>query len=172
MRQKKLIIITAVLLALTIGLTGCGKKAAEKAAEKATENAIEKATNGQADVDISGNTVSVNTDQGSYQAGGNVDLPAGFPDDVYVADGNITAAFSTTETNGYTVSIESSQSVSELKALYEQKLQSEGWNISLNMTFEGSASLSAEKDQRIVSIGMNPDDSGKTVVVISTYQQN
>ncbi|PIY96333.1 MAG: hypothetical protein COY66_04270 [Candidatus Kerfeldbacteria bacterium CG_4_10_14_0_8_um_filter_42_10] len=160
------------LFLLISGFGGCGKKAAEKTAEEATERALESSTGGQADVDISDNTVTVNTNAGSYQVGGNVDLPSDFPDDVYVVDGTITAAITSVENKGYTVSIETTQSVNDLKTLYEQKLADEGWTVNLTMTYEGGASVGGEKGNRIVSIGINPSEEGKTTVVVTTSETN
>ncbi|PIS42246.1 MAG: hypothetical protein COT24_04245 [Candidatus Kerfeldbacteria bacterium CG08_land_8_20_14_0_20_40_16] len=167
-KKVTLIAMFLALFLLISGFGGCGKKAAEKA----TEKAIETVTNGQADVDVSDNTVTINTNTGSYQAGGNVDLPSDFPDDVYVVDGNITAAITSVENNGYTVSIETTQSVNDLATLYEQKLKDEGWTITLTMAYEGTASVGGEKDNRMVSVGMNPNEEGKTIVVITTSETN
>lgn len=168
MINKKSFYVIPIALVIVVGLTGlsCGKTATEKAAEKE----IETATNGQADVDVSNNTVNVTTNQGSWQAGENVSLPTGFPDDVYVVDGNITAAFTTNETNGYTVSIETTQSVNDLQTLYDTELKADGWNITFSMAASGSATLGGQKDNRTVSVGISSGDEGKNMVVISTFE--
>lgn len=166
MSHKKTLFLISLLLSVSIVLIGCGKKTAEKA----TEKALEKATNGQADVDVSQNTVTMNSNGGSWSAGENVSLPDNFPDDVYVVEGKITIVSTVTETNGFAISLETSKSASELKSLYEEKLREKGWNISMSLAYEGSVTIGAEKDNRTVSVSINPGDEGKTIVVLSTSQ--
>ncbi len=163
--NKRIFLIIPIVLVMSLGIIGCGKKASDKAAEKA----IETATNGQADVDVNNNTVHVNTNGGSWEAGDNVSLPSNFPSDIYVVDGKITAAITSTETNGYTISIEATQSVSDLKALYDQKLKADGWEITLSMATSDGAAIGGQKNNRVISVGINPGDEGKTIVVIGTY---
>ncbi|MDD5566970.1 MAG: hypothetical protein PHH01_02135 [Patescibacteria group bacterium] len=165
MLNKKIWFIAPMLVvAIALVLTGCGKSSAEKAAEKA----LETATNGQADVDVSENTVKINTNNSSYEAGENVSLPDGFPDDIYLVDGNITAAFTYTKDKDYSISIETSKTVSEVKALYDTELKADGWAITSSMVYEGSAAIWAEKENRMVSVGINKgSEDGKNTVVIS-----
>jgi len=160
--MKKLFVVI-FCLALALVVSGCG----EKAVEKAAETAIEQSTGGQADVDIGTNSIKVNTNEGSLQVGGNISLPSGFPSDVHVIDGTITAATTVTEGEAYTVSIETSKSVAAAKSEYETELKNDGWNVTLAMTFEGGATLAAEKDNRSVSVSMSESD-GKTLVVLGT----
>lgn len=172
--QKKHIslIILALVLVSGIILSGCTKKASEKAAETVTEKAIEKSTNGQADVDISTNTVTINTNGSSFQAGENVSLPSGFPSDIYVIDGTLKSATTTNENNGYSLSIETSKSLSNARDQYEQKLKDEGWTVTATMNFQGSASIVAEKDNRSVSVMVSESDGKTTVVVITSEKSN
>lgn len=163
MRNKKLVFLAVFLLAATIVLSGC-KTASEKAAEKI----IEKATNGQADVDIGTNTVRINTNTGSYQAGGNVAVPSGFPSDVYRIDGTLTSAQTTSQANGYILTIETTKSLTEAKNLYDQHLANDGWTVTSSMSYQDTVAIFADKGNRIASIGINVTD-GKNIVVIQTY---
>lgn len=163
MHKKKIVLLGVILLAAVLVLSGC-KSASEKAAEKA----IEGATNGQADVDISTNTVTVNYNGGSYQAGGNVSLPDGFPSDVYIIDGTMTAAMTTNQSNGYTVSIDTSKTVNEVKTKYESELRDDGWTISSSTTFQDSMGIFASKGNRYCNVGASLT-SGKVTAVITTY---
>lgn len=166
--KKQGIGIALALAAFAVLLTGCTKKVAEKTTESATERAIERATNSQVDVDLATNSVKINTNGGSYQFGGNVALPTGFPDDVYIIDGTLTSATTATENSGYTVSIETTKSVEEAKALYETQLKNEGWTIALSMQYESSAAVGGQKGNRNVSVSIAQDTPGKTLVVLST----
>lgn len=166
MKKFYIFALCVVLTGMAFVVTGCGKKTAEKAAEKA----IEKATNGQAEVDIGTNSVKINTNAGSFQAGENISLPSGFPSDVYVIDGTIKAASTVTEGEAYTVSIETSKSVTAAKEAYESKLKENGWNVTLSMDFQGSASLAAEKGDRTVTVSIG-ESEGKTLVVLGTSKK-
>lgn len=168
MKQRIFFFIGMIAVFVLLG-AGCGQKVAERASESAAERAIEKSTNGDVDVDLGTNSLKVNTNGGSYQYGGNVMLPSGFPDDVYVIDGTLTSASKTTENAGYTVSIETTQSVAAAQALYDEKLKSEGWEISLSMTYENSASVGAQKGDRSTTVSiMKNSDNDKTLVVLTT----
>lgn len=160
--MKKTLIIAACLL-LVVVLSGC-KKAAEVAAEKG----IESATGGQADVDIDDNSVTINTNAGSFAAGGNVSLPDDFPADVHVADGTITAATTNTETSGYSVSIQTNESVTSLKDEYESELKKDGWDVTMSLTIQDGATLGAEKDNRTTSVSISKGSDGQTTVILVT----
>lgn len=160
-RTKQLLTVLAIV-AVALTVTGC-----KKTAEKVAESIIEKSTNGQADVDVDNDQVTINTNGGSYQAGENISLPDGFPTDVYVVDGTIKSAITTKANEIYNVSIETTKSVSDVKSEYESKLQSEGWTITVNATYGGSASLAAEKANRQVSVIIGETD-GKATVTLGT----
>jgi len=166
-RMSKRTLVIALLIFVTLPAAGCAKKAAEKTAE----NAIEKSTNGTADVDIKDNSVTVNTNGGSWQAGEQVSLPSGFPSDIYVVDGTIKTAVTTVAGQAYMIALQSTKTVSEIKTLYESKLAAEGWTISANMTIQTSVSLVAEKGNRTVTLSISPSDDGTTVVSITTAQK-
>jgi hypothetical protein len=165
MPNKKTLLLLTLVLAAGLILSGCTKKAAETA----TEKAIEDATNGQADVDIDTNSIKVNTNTASMQIGGNVAMPENFPDDVYVIDGTLTYALTSTEGKSYSIVVETSKSVSEVKSLYENKLVEDGWTINVNSMIQGSLGLGAQKGNRTVTITSSELD-GKTSVSITTSE--
>jgi hypothetical protein len=163
MHKKKILLLGTMLLAAVLVLSGC-KSAEEKAAEKL----IESGTNGQADVDIGTNSVKINTNAGSYQAGGNVTLPSGFPSDVYIIDGTLTSAQTNTATSGYIVSIETTKTVTEAKDLYDRHIVSDGWTLNSSMVYEGSALIYGSKGNRTLQIGINTGSTG-TIVAVTTF---
>ena len=156
--MKKVFIIAAVLV-LAITLTACGEKTAEKKAEKA----IETSTGGTADVDIDDETVTVNTNAGSFTVGEEVDLPENFPSDIHMIDGTIKMATETTEIEGFSVSIETSKSVSVAKTEYLEQLVDDGWTITGTLDFTETASIMAEKDDRTVTVTILETDGVVTV---------
>lgn len=165
--NKRTLVIAALIL-VTLPAAGCAKKASDKTLEKA----IEKSTNGTADVDIKNNSVTINTNGGSWQTGEQVSLPSGFPSDIYVVDGTIKTAVTTVAGQAYMIALSSTKTVSEIKALYESKLVSDGWTISANMTIQTSVSLVAEKGNRTVTLGISPSDDSTTVVSLTTAEKS
>lgn len=158
-------VIPPLFLALTLGLTGC-----KSAADKAVEKAVEHATNTSVDVDSSTNTVRINANGASWETGDSVSLPANFPDDIYVADGKLKVAIASDATQGFTVSLESTESVANLKALYEKELKADGWTITNTIDIQGSSSVMATKAKRSVTVTIGPnEDKSKSVVSINTY---
>ncbi len=75
------VVVAGLVLA---GLVGCGA-AAEKAAEEATERAIEDQTGGSAEVDLDDGSISVEGEDGGFEAGAG-QVPDEWPDDVPLPD--------------------------------------------------------------------------------------
>ncbi len=167
MSNKKALLALTLVLAASLVLSGCTKKAAESAAEKA----IEKATNSQADVDIGTNSIKVNTNTGSMQIGGNVVMPENFPDDIYVIDGTLTYALTASSGKSYTITIETNKSVNEVKNIYENKLAEDGWTINVNSMVQGSLGLGAQKSNRSVTITASEIDSKTSVSIITSENE-
>lgn len=157
--------LTLLVLGLGFGLTAC-----KSAADKTVESAIESTTGTDVDVDSSQNRVAVNVNGTSWETGDQVSLPANFPDDIYVVEGTLKVAIANDAMQGFTVSLETTKSVSDVKALYTKELADDGWTITGTVDIQGSASVMATKAKRstTVTIGANEDKS-KTVVSINTY---
>lgn len=163
MHKNKFLILSIILVAIGFLFSGCTKKVAEKT----TEKIIEKNVGSEANVDLNNDQLTIETEQGVYQAGEQVSLPYGFPDDVYVIDGNIVAAMAMTEEQGYSVSVVTNKSVSEVKSEYEEKLKAADWNINLRMDYGESATLSATKANRTVSVSATASSDGTTVTIVT-----
>ncbi|MFH0952525.1 MAG: hypothetical protein V1838_05115 [Patescibacteria group bacterium] len=164
--MKKHHIIGLVLVlafAFTMG-AGCG----EKTAEKKAENAIESATNQDVDVDLDNDTVTINTSEGSFSSGENISLPDSFPSDVHVVSGTITAATTVTENEAYSVSVETTKSVADVKSEYEDQLAADGWTVTMSLSIGTGTTIGAEKGDRTVTITIDQADNGKTVVILAT----
>jgi hypothetical protein len=131
------------------------------------EKSIEKSTNGQADVDLSNESVKINTNEGTFAVGGEISLPSGFPSDVHVIDGTIKSAVTIKENESYTITVETTKSISQAKSDYETELKADGWTINATVDLTNASSLSAEKGNRTVSVVIS-ESEGKTMVVIGT----
>jgi len=123
--NKNITTIIIIVVVLIIGGILWGVLGRESAEQKA-ETAIEQATGGSADVDIDNNSVTINTSEGSFEVGENVTLPADFPTDVHVPAGTLIGVTTIAENNGYTVSLESSQSADNVISDYKLQMASDG----------------------------------------------
>jgi hypothetical protein len=86
-----------------------------------------------------------------------------------VVEGTLKVAIANEAVNGFTVSLETPKSVSEVKSLYLQKLKDDGWTITTSMDIQGSSSIVATKGKRTVTVGISPNQSvSNTIVTIST----
>jgi hypothetical protein len=163
MNRKTYYLLPVLLLAMAFGLSGC-----KSASQKAAESLIEKSTNGQADVDLTNNSVRVNTNGSSWETGDNVSLPTDFPSDIYVPEGAIKTALKTESNNGFTVSLESTTSMADIKTAYESHFKSQGWTITTSGAIQNSFSYITQKSNRDLNIGIS-DADGKRIVSITTY---
>lgn len=164
--SKNTIIIIAVVAVLAIGGAVWGFLG-RKAAENTIESAIENSTNGSADVDLDNNTVTINTNAGTFQTGESVTLPSSFPGDVHVTDGTLVSATSVTENSGYSVMVQSTASVDSVKAEYEREFTADGWTSQASLSYSGSVTLSYEKENRTATVTISEAD-GKTSVILTT----
>ncbi|MFC1686991.1 hypothetical protein ACFL0L_00220 [Patescibacteria group bacterium] len=157
--MKKLFILPILVLGVVLVLSGC-----TKTVENKVEDSIEDSTGGQADVDLDDGSIRVETDDGTFEAGDDVSLPSGFPSDVHVYDGTITAA-STTGDDFFVVSVQTSDSPSTVKNKYETELADDGWEVTSTLTLPTGITLGAEKGNRYVTVSAGEED-GDTFVTI------
>jgi hypothetical protein len=172
--MMKRIALFSLALALMISLSAClspADKVSEKVGESMAERAIENATGGAADVDVDNENVTIKTDEGSFEAGENVKLPDDFPSDVYVYDGKLQGVIRTNENKGFTLTIETVDTVATVKAVYEEKMREAGWETAGSMDFGTSASLGGEKDGRTLSVIIGEGDAGKSNVILTVAEE-
>lgn len=161
--------LTVVILFFTLFLSGCGTKSL---VENQMEKNLEKNLGGDTEVDLNNGAISVQTKDGSLQVGGRVSLPEGFPNDVYIVEGQILSAMQNFGSVGYQVIISTSKSIAETQKLYNEKLKNEGWAIQNTMNLGTSFILSAVKDTRTLSVSIGDGDEAGVVSVIITITNN
>ncbi len=164
-RKIKFLSLLLILPIFTLVFTGCGKSVSQTVGEKAAEKIIENRMGGKANVDVDNGNVKINTAGGNLETGSNVKLPADFPSDVYIIDGNIVTAMSDQANKGFTISIEINKSLEEASSIYQAELKKQGWNITGTMNFGDSASVIAEKVNRTASVFISKSADKTTVVL-------
>jgi hypothetical protein len=165
----KKIFFVSLLATQIFVLTACSSLG-QKTAEKTTEKAIEKATGKDASVNINNKNININTNEGSLQVGETIQVPTQFPKDVFVISGTIKAAIRNNEQNGFTLNIRTDRTVSDVKKIYEDKLNTDGWKITSSTDLNDSASIIAEKGKRIVSVTLG-NENNLAIVVLSVMDK-
>lgn len=160
--------IAGLLLLLVLITTGCGQSVAEKMMEKNLENAM----GGDAEVDMDGDNIKIETEEGvSLEVGEGVSLPADFPEDIFVVEGEIVSVMKNVMGAGISVSVLSDKTMTEVKTMYEEKVVEDGWTMTANMSMGEMEMLVATKESRTlnISIGMEEDEN-KTAVVLNVME--
>ncbi len=156
------VVLVLVLVAAMLGAGGCGV-IAKKAVEGATG----------VKVDDNGDSVTIKGSDGSEStiSTGEGKLADDFPDSVPVYDGTITdsTVFSSNGVSQWTASVTTPDSVDDVKAFYEQRLEAEGWKTTFNMDSgsQGSRTVaySAELDDLTLTVTID-DSDGDTALGI------
>ena len=122
-------ILALVGLLAAFALTGCCPWLGEQAAEEA----IEQSTGGDVEIDDDGESVKIETDEGTMeiQGEGAAEVPAGFPSSMPIYDGDYTfsSAVETPEGQVYTLGIETGDGAGDVSEWYRGELSSNGWEI-------------------------------------------
>jgi hypothetical protein len=156
---KVLSVAVAVLAVFALG--GC-----QMAAEKATEKAIEGATGVK--VDKSGDEVTIEGKDGTkVTTSESGEAPAGFPSDVPIYPGKITA--SVVANNNYTIGIETSDDVAKVLGFYSAAADKDGWSKVADTKVPDGGVVSAKKGERIwqVAVGKSGKTAGGTQITLS-----
>lgn len=139
----------AVAGVMLLGL-GC-----KSPSQMATEKMIEAAAGGKANVDVNGNTIKVETKEGTAEFGGNK-LPDNWASDAPVYPGaTIQFSGAANPENGKAgtmVMLQTKDSGTTVLEYYKKELESQGWKINGTYQAGASATLAATKDNRTIGI--------------------
>lgn len=164
MRQIVLLSLAALCLA------GCGKSASERMAEAA----IEAQTGQKTEIDADKGEVKITTEQGEMKinTGGNTELPAAFPKDVYLPD-SYTVETSMEMPNVVVANLLTSGDASTVATAADKQMQAQGWKSSAMMQSEEGKVLMYEKDGRHATLSIAAgDEKGVSVSYqLATGQQ-
>lgn len=170
--MSKLLKAAVLMLVLLMVFAVSCQKSQEKVAEKATKKAIEHETSEKAEVNYGKNKVTVKTKEGKFELSkkGNVKVPEGFPDDIYIYPG-ARVAMSMKQPEGLSVTLVSSDEMNVVADKYAANMKKNGW------TEEGVAQmpqmrmLSYKKGDREAMIQMAPgSEEGKTMITIMAQE--
>jgi hypothetical protein len=172
-RPTVLLRAAATCAAAAVALTGCGN-AVDDLAEGAVERALENEIGPSADVQIDGDSFTLDTEEGSITAGAG-SVPEDFPADVPLPDGEVSFAQRLESGDGLTWSVVVTTS-GDPTAVTEQlraDLQSRGFTVEDASQFGGAdgagGTVLAEKADLSV-LALVADEGGQTVVTYTVSQ--
>jgi hypothetical protein len=148
---------------------GCGKSPGERA----TEAAIKATSGHDVDVERAGDTMTIRGPDGTeatVSQGGNLALPAGFPDDVYRPSAH--AVTSVIDVEGMQmVGMSTRTPAADVLAEARAAMERAGWKQVMAMEGEGGSMLAYEKDERHATLSIVPQDEGGTAVNVQLAQK-
>lgn len=150
-------------VAVSLALTGCGKKLGERIAEKAIEAGMSK--NGEhAKVDLSDGKMTIQGKDGTavFSTGKNAQIPADFPKDVFVPDGAAVMT-SITVPNGMSLVLTAKDNVESVIATYKGKMAASGWKEEMSMNQGDNAMLVYKKETRTATAILAKTDEGTQI---------
>lgn len=169
--NTKVILVVVIVVLVLLAWQGLGRFTGERMVERA----IERAADGNVDVDFDTDgegTVTVSGENGGtfqYSAGGAVEVPSDWPNDMPIMDGGTVSYVGTmnpqTGEPGAVVMFTTNEPVSAVSAYYTQALADNGWTIESTMNAGGTVILGASKDERQASIYVAGDENGTSVTV-------
>jgi len=197
MRIAAIVIAICTLTMTGFGCGGGSKDASEQTVEKTIEDSA-RAQGNDVDVDISGDSVSIKTEdnegnevtvnsdngqvvvkskEGSFATftGEDGALPEGFPTDVPVYPGvKIVSASSMTENETFSIQATTPDAVDAVLALYKKELKDKGWDEVNVMTQSGQVSmhmLNYSKDSRNLMVIITSEDSQTSIAITTMKEQ-
>lgn len=157
-------ILIGVIVVVLVVIGGCGM-IIKKASEKITEGMMERVTNGEADVDITGDgTIKVTTDKGTFETGNSV--PADWPKDVAVYRGASVQYSASSTDEGAALILDTEDSVADVVAYYKAEMAKSDWKIESTMEGGGTMILMGTKDDRSFSVAISSGSQGHTSITL------
>jgi hypothetical protein len=150
------------VLACLVTLAGCGKSTQEKVIEKT----IEEHTGSPASVQMSEGGIDIKTGQGEVKvaSGNTVEIPAGFPKDIYVYAG-AKVQTSMVMPGGRMLTLETADPVAKVTEAYQKEMTAAGWKQEMAMDSGDSRMLSYSKDKQHAQVTINADSDSATTTI-------
>lgn len=154
------------LMLVSLLVFGCGRNSVEKAVERQIEKSLEADGGGKAVVDIDGENISIETEDGSMKlsGGGKAKVPDNFPEDVLVYEGaDVQVALSMPD--GFSVVLQTKDAQAKVVDFYSAKMVDKGWSREMSADMGGQKMLAFKKDNRVVSLVTTGVDGGTQIAL-------
>ena len=125
-------------------------------------------------VDVEGDKVTFSDTEGAttVQAGKNVKLPQGFPDDVPVYEKATILSVVSRSKDEFAVSLQTGDAVKEVAGFYKTGMESKGWKSETAMDLPNRSILAYEKGNRAASVMIAADKDGGSVITLTSAAKN
>ena len=134
-----------------------------------TEKVLETASGGKAKVDLSGNTVKVETKEGTSEWGG-TKLPDNWPSDAPVYPGaSVQFSSSSNSKDGQPsamVMFQTKEAGPNVYEFYKKELVAQGWTVEQDIQSGDGAMVTATKDTRALSVTVATGDGQTDITVV------
>lgn len=157
--MKNYFLLIIVIISLLI-LSGCGNKNNKQTI------GYDIAGKTKAKVDIRGNNIKLESGSAKFQGGDKTTLPTNFPNDVYVIDGELQGVYQDTSVNGFVLTVKTDKTIEEIKKIYQEKLATNNWKILSDFSQTDVLNISAQKDDRNLTISAGKDGNQEMTVTI------
>lgn len=178
-RQSSPLLLLTGILVVTAGCQSVAENVSERVVEEVAEAAADEGVEIDLDTDGEGG-LTVETDEGTFQVGGNTELPDGFPSSLPIpGDASVTSSMSQSTESGDSIFVQLSTQTpfDELEADTIQGLEDGGWEITdttrtdsaelrsvlLVITgegYEGNVSLSSIGGQVMMAVALEDPTEG------------
>ncbi|SEB74560.1 hypothetical protein SAMN04489844_0972 [Nocardioides exalbidus] len=159
----------AVILVAVAGLvTACGgddasEKAGEKLGEKLAEQAMEDSGGGDVDVDVDGEDVTIESEEGTIAVGSG-EVPDSFPSELSIPDGEVVSSVDTPQGSLVTLDVEDPAGAFD-EAVAD--LEANGWTRVMVTEAEGTKMAQYSKGDASATV-LSDDASGQLTYTIGT----
>jgi hypothetical protein len=143
---------------------GCGRKASQSAGERIAEGLMKAATGGKADVDLSGDKVTVKTKDGEmkFAGSGNLKVPDTFPKDIPLyKDARVAQTYSSG--GNMSLALSSSDAAEAILDFYSKEMPSQGWAEETSVRHEKGGMGAYKKEKRQVTVSVNDTGSDRLI---------
>lgn len=163
-RAAALMVVIAVAGGVT--LVGCGQMA-----ESATEKLIEGAAGGDVNVDVEGDGVTVEGENGGFAVGGDLSLPENWPADIPAYGGGSLVMVSVDSASGGATAVWSTEeSVDDAAASMRSAVEGAGYAIESDSQMEGLRAFSATGNGYRLDVSVGGSDGATSVNLLATKE--
>lgn len=157
-----------------------GQKVAEKVVENAIEKNVKTESGKDVNVDLSGNTLKINGENGEMVSfGENVTIPSELPSDVPVYPGATAKSSSLSKNNTEAALVLStSDDATKVRDWYKDEAAARGWKQTVSMELEANnfvLGYKMEKDGKDLTLSVNiapsSDGNTETAIIVARSEQ-
>lgn len=163
---KTAALMIVIALAGGVTLVGCGQMA-----ESATEKLIEEAAGGDVNIDVEGDGVTIEGEDGGFAVGGDLSLPENWPAEIPTYGGGSLVMVSVDSASGGATAVWSTdESVDDAAASIRGAVEGAGYAIDSESQMEGLRAFSATGNGYRLDVSVGGSDGATSVNLLATKE--